>query len=97
MSDTSIPEIPRFFWIGESSEIYAAVDIESALEESCHEFEDDTPPTEQWGELPPTHKLSIIERDDEDLPLSNVPTTRTLAEWLDPRRGLPQLICTAYS
>lgn len=87
---------PRFFWFGETSEIVAAADFDQALEHSCYEFEEDEPRDEQWGELPSTYQLTMLETDENECPITGEPVTRPLIEWYEVSPGLPQTLCSAY-
>jgi hypothetical protein len=94
-TDTS--PTPRFFWFGETSEIVAAADYDQALEHSCYEFEDDEPHEDQWGELPADYALTMVETDEDERSITGEPVTRSLLDWYELDRGLPQTLCSAYN
>jgi hypothetical protein len=97
MDTENTSDVPRFFWFGEETEIWAALTFEQALEASGYEFEEDTPRDEQWGELPADNKLRMVACDGDERPITGEPEWRPLTGWYEPALGLPQMICTGYN
>ncbi|WP_438391130.1 hypothetical protein [Caballeronia sp. DA-9] len=104
------PPKPRFFWIGEESEMFVAESFEQLIEESSccgtgiEKIVDGIPvnyegePVE-WGEFTGSERMTIRNCDENERPLERMTgSLHDIYAWTDGGRyAMPVMFMTAYN